>query len=133
ERRGATKGIRPHGEGHAPERRLIAIDAAPRSGDADGAAAIGAFAKRQESRRYGASAAAGRAARVLRQVKGVLGRAVHVVVAGAAETEHRAVGLADHDCAGLLHALDEHAAGVDDIVLESANAPKGGDPTPLEV
>ena len=114
---GAAEGLGPGHQRHAAERGLVAIDAAPGRGDADRAAAVGALAERQQPCRHRAGAAAGGAAGVLRQVEGVLRGAVEVVVAGAAEAEDRAVGLADEDRAGLLHPLDEHAVGVDDIVL----------------
>ena len=129
----AAEGFRPGHQRHAPEGGLVSKDAAPGRRDADRAAAVGALAERQQARRHRAGAAAGRAAGVLRQVEGILRRAVEVVVAGAAEAEDRAVGLSDEDRAGLLHPLDEHAVVVDDVVLERADAAEGRDPARLEV
>ena len=53
----------------------------------------------------------------LDEVEWIFRGAVEIIVAGAAKAEDGAVGLADENGAGLLHALDEHAAEVDDIVL----------------
>ena len=133
ERRGEAESIGPRRKSNAPKRRFIANDAAPRCRNADRAAAIGSLAQRQEASSNRACPAARRAAGVLRQVKGILRRSKHVIVAGATETEHRAVGLADEDGTGLFHALDEHASRLGDIVLQAPDAAEGGDPARLEI
>ena len=128
------KAFGPHDHRHAAERRLVAVDAAPGRGDADRAAAVGALGERHAARRRRPPRCRPTSRRCSSSVSnGLRGRAEEVVVADAAEAHDRAVGLADQDRAGLLHALGEHAVGVDHESFSARTPPNVARPAGLEV
>src|SRR5262249_58732419 len=130
---GAVEGVGRATVGNAPERGLVAVDAAPRGRNSDGAAAVGALGQRYQPVGDGAPAAARRTAGILGGVEGIARRAEEVIVAGAAHTHDRAVRLADEDRAGLLDVLRESAVLLGDGILAGAHAAEGDLPARLVV
>ena len=128
-----AEGVRARDERHAAERLLEPVDAAPRSRDANRAAAVGALGEGQQAIGHRGRAAARGPAGVPAGVKRVAARPEERVVAHAPEAHDRAVALADQDRARLLGTLRERAVGVELEVPQRRDAAERRRPPRLEV